>query len=371
MRTTPPGSKLAGPRLADTRLGKDFRAAWLITVVMLTATVLIAWEQNLPIRDPDAVIPGYIRMPAIVLAAILLDIAPRALWQSRNQLKQLPEEWRRVARDRWPASHWLFALSGVGAWYLCYAAFRNLKSFVPFVNEGLEDSWMARLDATLFLGNDPASMLHTLFGTGVAARLFSAVYIIWIFLVPVSIAIALVWTRQRRAGAWYVTAVSFDWLLGAATYLMLPSLGPIYSDPGQFADLPETYVSRLQESMLADRVATLADPATADLQTIAAFASLHVGIMVTICLIAELIRLPRWVRLTSWIFLGLTILATVYLGWHFAIDVVGGAVIGAFAVWLAALATGNRIGLRPSLVEDESDDLTRGTPARPAGAVAG
>lgn len=357
MHTMTPGSTLPGSRLAGSRLGRYFGGAWLATLVMGVAMVLIAWDQNLPIRDPDAVIPGYIRMPAIVLAAILLDIAPRALWRARAQLRQLPEEWRRVARDRWPASHWMFALSGVAAWYLCYAAFRNLKSFVPFVNGGLEDPWMARLDSALFLGHDPAGLLHTLLGTGIAARLFSAVYIIWIFLVPVSIAIALVWTRRRRAGAWYVTAVSFDWLLGAATYLMLPSVGPIYSDPNQFSDLPETYVSRLQESMLADRMAVLADPATADLQTIAAFASLHVGIMVTICLIAELIGLPRWVRLASWVFLGLTVLATVYLGWHFFMDVLGGAVIGAFAVWLAAMATGNRVGLRPRLAEDEPDEV--------------
>ncbi len=162
---------------------------------------------------------------------------------------------------------------------------------------------------------------------------------------PVTIAIALVWTRATRAGEWYVTAVAIDWALGAVLYVVLPTVGPIYSDPRTFAALPETYVSRLQESMGADRVAVLADPVGAGtLQTIAAFASLHVGIMVTICLIVELIKMPRWVRVSSWVFLALTCLSTVYLGWHFAIDVVAGAALGAFAVWLAGLATGNRGG---------------------------
>ncbi|MDN5744603.1 MAG: phosphatase PAP2 family protein, partial [Nocardioidaceae bacterium] len=124
---------------------------------------------------------------------------------------------------------------------------------------------------------------------------------------------------------------------------------------GAFASLPETYVSRLQDSMWADRVTVMADPVGAGtLQTIAAFASLHVGIMVTICLIVELVRMPRWVRVGSWVFLGLTMLATVYLGWHFVIDVLGGVVLGAFAVWIAGIATGNRVGLRARLAEAPS-----------------
>jgi hypothetical protein len=36
----------------------------------------------------------------------------------------------------------------------------------------------------------------------------------------------------------------------------------------------------------------------------------------------------------------LTILATVYFGWHYLVDDVAGLGIGAFAVWLAWRATG-------------------------------
>ena len=38
-----------------------------------------------------------------------------------------------------------------------------------------------------------------------------------------------------------------NWILGIATYFMLPALGPVYFDPGPFADLPYTEVSRLQD----------------------------------------------------------------------------------------------------------------------------
>ena len=38
----------------------------------------------------------------------------------------------------------------------------------------------------------------------------------------------------------------------------------------------------------------------------------------------------------------LTVLATLYLGWHFFIDVLGGAAVGALAAWLGGVTTGHR-----------------------------
>ncbi len=242
----------------------------------------------------------------------------------------------------------------MAAWYLTYATFRNLKSFVPWVNLNNYDDELASIDRAIFFGRDPADLMHDVLGTGFTAQVMSAVYLVWLFLVPVSIAIALVWTRHTRAGSWYVTAVAFDWMLGAVIYLLVPTVGPIYSDPNEFTDLPHTYATWLSEQLLDDRVAVLADPwAAGTMQTIAAFASLHVGIMMTICLVAELVRLPRWVRISAWCFLAMTCISTVYLGWHFFVDVLGGMALGTLGVWLGALATGNRVGLRPRLKVEE------------------
>jgi hypothetical protein len=261
-----------------------------------------------------------------------------------------------VIRERWPWEHTRFALVGLGAWYLTYAAFRNLKSFVPFVNRELWDSTLEKLDRIVFLGHDPATLLHHLFGVGWAAQFFSSVYVAWIVLVPVTLVIALVWSRDRDGGAWYVTAVAVDWVLGVATYFLVPTLGPVYAKPQDFTALPHTYVTTLQDSMIQDRYTVLFDPfGTHAVQTIAAFASLHVGIMVTVCLMAELLRMKRWIRWTMWGFLVLTELATVYLGWHYFADTLGGVVLGAAGVWIAALGTGNHVRGRMRLrVRDET-----------------
>ncbi|HWM05693.1 MAG TPA: phosphatase PAP2 family protein, partial [Actinophytocola sp.] len=158
--------------------------------------------------------------------------------------------------------------------------------------------------------------------------------------------------------------VAFDWMLGALIYLLVPTVGPVYSDPDQFTDLPHTYVTWLAETLLDDRTAVLADPwAAGTLQTIAAFASLHVGIMMTICLVAHFVRLARWIRVSAWVFLAMTCLSTVYLGWHFFVDVLAGLALGSLCVWLGALATGNRVGLRPRLKVESEEPEPAASPA--------
>ena len=338
----------------------NFKFAGLCALALTLAMVLVAWVEDLPIRDPDGVVvPTYVRLPIILLIAWLLDVVPRSLMRSVKALRAghghrstAWHDFRAVVRERWTRSHVIFSVSGLAAWYVCYAAFRNLKSYVPFVHEEIFDKSFARIDRAIWLGHDPASVLHAWFGTGWAAEFFSAVYVIWIVLIPVSLAIALVWTRHPAAGSWFVTAVAVDWVLGVATYYALPTLGPIYSSPSHFSALRHTYATTLEQDLLRDRLAVLGDPtATHAVQTIAAFPSLHVGIMVTVCLFLTLIGVARWIRVTAWVFLALTVLSTIYLGWHFSLDALGGAVLGATAVWVAAIGTGNHVGGRPRLVD--------------------
>jgi hypothetical protein len=330
-----------------------FRFAGIIAVGMTVAMIAVAYVWDLPIHDPDGVSAAYLVMPVILLAAVLIDIVPRAVWRARRTPGRLPAALKDVGKERWGWRQARFVLAGLGTWYVTYATFRNLKSFVPSVTDRLYDNDLANLDRLLFLGHDPAVVLHDVFGTGLAAHFFSFIYVAWIAFVPVSLAIALVWTRRTGAGAWYVTAIAVDWLLGVVVYYLVPSLGPIYSSPGDFAALPHTWVTSLEADLWTDRVAVMSNPHHTDtVQTIAAFASLHVGIMVTATVMAYLLHLARPWKVIAWACLVLTVIATVYLGWHFFADTIGGAVLGSAAVWIAALGTGNHVGLRPKLREN-------------------
>ena len=313
-----------------------------VAIAIAVATLVVAWVYDLPVRDPDSVAgPTYLRLPAILLLAFALDVLPRAFYRARNPLRVVPL-LREVVAERWTMAQVRFALVGLGAWYVIYASFRNLKSFVPFVNRHLWDGVLEDVDRLIFWGNDPAELLHGWLGTGVAAHVLSFVYVAWIVFVPASLVVALVWSRDTRAGVWYVTAIGVDWVLGVATYFVVPSLGPVYARPEMFEDLARTDVSGLQATMMAERHEVLVNPFTTDaVQTIAAFASLHVGLSVTMCVMAELLRLRLSVRIFLWVFLALTVVATVYLGWHYFVDAIGGAVLGVAGVWIAARGTGH------------------------------
>ncbi|GAA1919884.1 phosphatase PAP2 family protein [Nocardioides marmoribigeumensis] len=339
-----------------------FRFATWVAGIFLVATFVVAWVYDLPVRDPDSVAgPTYLRLPAILLLAFLLDVAPRALWAAGRRPWHVWREARTVVRERWHASHVKFAFLGLAAWYVTYASFRNLKSYVPFVNRHLWDGLLEDLDRALFLGHDPAVLLHQWLGTGFAAHFFSFVYIAWIVFVPASLVVALVWSRDTAAGAWYVTAIAVDWVLGALTYFAVPTLGPVYARPDTFAALPHTDVTSLQVSMMAERHDVLVNPFnTQAVQTIAAFASLHVGLCVTMVVIAELLRLPRALRIFLWVFLALTVPGTIYLGWHYAVDAIGGTVLGVVGAWIAAKGTGQAFRRRstPTRVRAHAESVS-------------
>ena len=99
-------------------------------------------------------------------------------------------------------------------------------------------------------------------------------------------------------------------------------------------------MTRLQDMLLDQRVAFLAHPVTATPQSIAAFASLHISMSLTAALAAHLLGLGRRLKIGLWIWFALTVLATVYFGWHYFLDDVGGVVIAVGALAIARALTG-------------------------------
>ena len=240
----------------------------------------------------------------------------------------------RVFTERWWGRRGLIVLSALLSFYVTYISYRNLKSFLPFVTDANFDKELLESERWLFFGNDPAKLLHDLLGSGITAEVLSAVYLAFLTFVPISLAIALIWSKRLKVGITYVTALSICWILGALSYYLLPALGPVFAEPGAFAALPETGVTRLQETLLEHRNEVLANPhATNAVQSVAAFASLHTGVLFAAALVAHRARSQHWVRYGLWSLLGLTLIATVYFGWHYIIDDFAGLIIGAVAVF--------------------------------------
>jgi membrane-associated phospholipid phosphatase len=100
-------------------------------------------------------------------------------------------------------------------------------------------------------------------------------------------------------------------------------------------------VTHLQERLIGERAAFLHDPSVpGSAQSIGAFASLHVSVWCTAALGAHLLRLPIPVRVVLWVLTGLTMLATVYFGWHYLLDDAGGVAIAVVALAITRAVTG-------------------------------
>ena len=318
-----------------------------VAIVALVTAVVVTGAAGLPLRDPDHVAGRrLVLVLGLVAVLIVLDVVVRAARRSGT----VRPSWaavRAVRRERWRLGRSLAVGSALVSFYLTYLAYRNLKSVVPVLRPEQFDHQLAELDRAMFLGQDPAQLLHALLGTGVAAHVLSAGYMLFFAFIPITLAGALVFSRDLRAGLFYTTAQSINWLLGAGSYFLLPSVGPIYAQPEDFADLPVTGVGQLQEILLDQRLEFLWDPAAGTAQSIAAFSSLHVSIFFTGVLAVHLLRLGRRMKIAAWLLLAVTLLSTVYLGWHYVIDDIGGLLLGAMSVALACALTGFKLRRDP------------------------
>ncbi|MEJ7743594.1 MAG: phosphatase PAP2 family protein [Nocardioidaceae bacterium] len=326
------------------------RRAYGFAVGLALAVGIFAWvtsyRYNLPLRDPDGLAgPSYIRLPLIVMLFYVADVVPRALIANRG-FRHFLSSVREYTSQRWDRSRVQLVVVGLVSFYVVYVAYRNLKGFLPEIRLGVgHDPLLQDLDRALFFGHDPADVLHTMLGTGATAHILSFVYVSFLLFVPLSLGAALVWSKNVSTGFWYVTALCINWVLGAASYYWLPSLGPYFANRSLFLDLPDTGVTKLQQALESGRARYVEDPfSTESVQSIAAFASLHVSIIFTAALICHYIIPSRYVRWAMWAYFVLTSLATVYFGWHYLIDDVAGLAIGFLAVWIGAKTTGHFLG---------------------------
>ena len=74
------------------------------------------------------------------------------------------------------------------------------------------------------------------------------------------------------------------------------------------------------------------NPFSDSLQSVAGFASLHVALTLVIALVAHYTVRHVVLRSVAWIFFGLTVISTLYFGWHYVADDIAGAVIAVLAV---------------------------------------
>ena len=317
-------------------------------VVMGSLAIIVSLSVGRRLVDPDGSFlgPSWFRLPLLVVGAFSIDMLPRILWASRGN----PISWKRVFAERW-RQHWTrervtLVLVGLLSFYVVYVSYRNLKSMLPFVRSTKYDHQLHHLDSILFFGNEPAILLHHVLGEGFSAQVLSTVYLWFLPLVPVTVVIWIIWSRNISYGYWFATSQCLAWSLGTASYYALPTLGPGFQYSYLYTDLPNTGSSALMKALSYGRDGVLRRGAEGAVQSVAGFASLHVAITLLVALMVQYTLRNRILHILFWANFAITVVATLYFGWHYIADDLAGVVIALFSFWLGGLASGQKFDRR-------------------------
>jgi hypothetical protein len=315
-----------------------------IAVLMggLAVTAAIALDKRL--IDPEGFLgPSWLRLPLLVTGALTLDLLPRTLWLSRFKPAAMPELVRSRLRTHWTRERWTLVVTSLVCFYVTYVSYRNLKSFLPLImGDTKYDRSLHLVDRLIMFGHEPAVLLHNVLGTGFSAYVLSYIYLWFLPLVPLALTAWLIWSKNITYGYWFATSQSIAWSLGTLSYYMLPTLGPgLYYVP-IYADLPETPTKDLMDALWNQRQDVITEGLEGAVQSVAGFASLHCAITLLVALMVQYTLKSRALKWAFWINFGLTILATIYFGWHYIADDIAGIAIALIAFYVGGIASGQK-----------------------------
>jgi hypothetical protein len=222
-------------------------------------------------------------------------------------------------------------------------AFIGWKAAIPTFNPFSWDPQFAAWDAALHGGAQPWEILQPLLGRPWITRLLDAVYLMW-HLVLAGVVVWQAWSPDRTARLQFLLAFVLAWiLLGTGLATLLSSAGPCYY--AQVTGQPDPYVRLFEYLESVDARTPLGNlqaqrwlwtnyQSGVENVSISAMPSMHVALPLLYVLAA--LRKPA----LAWgfaIYALLILVASVHLGWHYAIDGYVSALAVPILWWLAGL----------------------------------
>jgi membrane-associated phospholipid phosphatase len=235
----------------------------------------------------------------------------------------------------------------LGPFVLILLVYESLRGLAPIINHRVEYTWMPHMDERIF-GTLPTAWLQEHWWHGHVRWLDYTFYAAYLghFVVPVALALAI-W-RWRESEYWrYLSTLVIVSFAGFATFVAFPAAPPwMASDEGAIEPIHRIGYS-LWESVGVTNIRTLYGEVAPN--TVAAVPSLHAAYAIIVAIFA--FRLfGVLVGLLVSIHPALVCVGIVYLGEHYAIDAIVGAVyaVGAYALtsWLFRAGVDDAVATR-------------------------
>ena len=100
------------------------------------------------------------------------------------------------------------------------------------------------------------------------------------------------------------------------------------------------------EALSYGRDGVLRRGAEGAVQSVAGFASLHVAITLLVALMVQYTLRSRALQWVFWVNFAITVVATLYFGWHYVADDLGGIVIAMVSFYIGGIASGQKFDRR-------------------------
>lgn len=221
-------------------------------------------------------------------------------------------------------------------WYIApviLLTFRQLHFMIKPIRPTDFDDLFIQIDRWLFFGNDPTHILFNI-ANPVLTEILQIVYGIF-YLLPIILCLALLKNRRYVAVDYALFSVIYGFYLSYLGYFLLPGIGPRFT-LHDFAAINETLPGLWLTNFLREVVNTGEGiPAgtlnPADVVQRDVFPSGHT--MITLIVMYLSIKLKSRSRYFFIPVGSLLIFATVYLWYHYVIDLIGGALFMIFSLW--------------------------------------
>lgn len=306
-------------------LGKDLDWMLPASIIVLIELLTAAMIGNIVGFHYDLAIKGYFFLG--LLFTVWLCWAAAMLTVATYPFRRVDSPISRLRRDVSNHGNFIFSIGfGIMLIVIQICLLNWTKSMIPHVTSFWADPVLAEIDRRLF-GKDPWTFLHTLFPQN--AVFFDRAYALW---APVKFGTLLFaflnFSSDRKSRI--ILSYFLTVLIGLMAQYILPSGGPIFYERlgfgPDFQHLPIPPLTLLGSDYLWDAYETGTGKVGGG---ISAFPSMHIATSVWFT-----IAWFRWSKILGSIvavFTAVVCLATVYLGWHYAIDVLGAFVIALVA----------------------------------------
>lgn len=308
-------------RMSESRGHSD--REWLVPMAAITAVQFALWwgAWAAGIASPPLIIQ-YNAVAVIGLALALVPFFLRYLFVIRREGETHP--FRRIAADfSWPRAMAVAMALLLGS--LAAGAFSAMKAALPLAVPFYLDGPLTRLERTIF-GTDPWRISHALLGW--ATPLIDRFYLSWLPVMLIAFNLVLLSRPAPRKTRSLIAYVLMWPAVGTLGSYLFSSAGPIFTDRELLRSLRGADGTLLAYQHLwsayAHRYETLGGG-------ISAMPSMHIAMA---CWLALTLRQTRF-QWAGWTYLALIWVGSIHLGWHYALDGVGG-IIGALAVWKIA-----------------------------------